>query len=87
MTKITVIKSDQAIYEDGESIQGCDMSGIVDDIHALQWDGSRGQIEYTNENPRPNLNLNSESEIKPAFGVSLSTLRTRRASRKKQLDD
>jgi hypothetical protein len=79
-SRYTVIKADTAIYKDGESIEGCDMSGLPEDLHALQWDGSDGHIEYSDV-LKPNLIVSSKSQIESALGVSLPTLITRRATR------
>ena len=80
MAHTTVIKEDTAIYEDGESILGCDMSGLPDDFWALQWDGSNGHIEYSDV-LKPNLIISSESEIESALGVSLATIIERRTAK------
>ena len=80
MSHYTVIKADTAIYKDGTAIQGCDMSGLPDDFHALQWDGSDGHIEYTGV-LKPNLVVSSKSQIESALGVSLPTLIERRTAR------
>ena len=84
MAHTTVVKEDSTIYIDGEGIGGCDMSGLPDDFHALQWDGSNGHIEYTDETP--NLTVTSESQIESALGVSLTTLTGRRTTRKAEID-
>ena len=75
-----VIKDDQAIYKDGVCIFGCDMSGLPEDFHALQWDGSNGHIEYKDIG-KPNLAVSSKSQIATALGVSLPTLIERRDAR------
>lgn len=80
MAHVTVIKSDRAIYLDGVVVPECDMSGVAGDVHALQWDGTRGHLEYTTP-AKPNLSINSEAELESALGVSLSTLMTRRTER------
>ena len=85
MAHYTVIKSDTAIYKDGESIGGCDMSGLPEDFHALQWDGSNGHIEYS-EIIKPNLTISSKSDIESALGVSLPTLIERRDVRIAELE-
>jgi len=74
----TVIKADTAIYKDGESIEGCDMSGLSEDFHALQWDGTNGHVEWVG---RHNTSVSSKSEIASALGVSLPTLIERRDAR------
>ena len=80
MGQFTVIKPDSAIYKDGRSAPNCDMSGLPDDLHALQWDGSNGHVEYSDVT-KPNLIVTSESEIESALGVSLATLMERRNTR------
>ena len=80
MAVITVIKSDTAIYVDEVPMAGCDMAGLPDDFHALQWRGSYGHIEYTG-NVKPNLTVSSEEEVESALGVSLSTLIARHDAR------
>ncbi len=76
----TVIKADTAIYKDGKAIMGCDMSGLPEDLHALQWDGTNGHIEYSDV-LKPNLIVSSKSQIESALGVSLPTLIERRTAR------
>lgn len=52
MAKITYIcegedENTKRIVIDGEYIDSSNFSGVVsDDIHAIQWDGSSGEIEY-----------------------------------------
>ena len=77
MSHFTVIKADTAIYKDGTTISGCDMSGLPEDFHALQWDGTNGEIEYVG-NVKENLAVSSKAEIESALGVSLPTLIERR---------
>ena len=82
----TVIKSDMAIYKDGDGILGCNMSGLPDDFWALQWDGSNGHIEYVG-NVKENLIVSSKSQIESALGVSLPTLIARRDARIAELSE
>ena len=77
MAKVTIIKSDKAVYLEGEVVFSVDMSGLPDDFHALQWDGANGEIEYIG-NVKPNLTISSESEIEKELGVSLATMLERR---------
>ena len=44
--KLTIIVSDKCVYVDGKSWTGLDLSTIDANIHALQWDGKAGWIEY-----------------------------------------
>ena len=79
MAHYTVIKSDAQIYVDGVPAFDCDMSGLPSDLHALQWDGSNGHIEYTDV-LKLNLPITSVEEIETHLGVSLSTLIERRTA-------
>jgi len=86
MAHYTVIKSDTTIYKDGQAIFGCDMSGLPEDFHALQWYGSDGHIEYSDV-LKPNLIVSSKSEIESALGVSLPTLIERRDARIAEIEN
>lgn len=86
MAHTTLIKADTAIYEDGVSIEGCDMSGLPNDLHALQWYGSKGHIEWKDV-AKENTELTASSQIKTHLGISLSDITSRRATRKKELED
>ena len=86
MAHTTVIKADTAIYKDGFAVEGCDMSGLPDDFWALQWDGSKGHIEWTVPT-KANTELTASSQIKTHLGVSLSDITSRRATRKKELEN
>lgn len=44
--KVTIIPSDTWVAVDGVGYNGVDVSSMPDDIHAVQFDGSIGWIEY-----------------------------------------
>lgn len=46
---LTIIVADKTIIKDGEAVIDCqqDLSWIPSNIHAVHWDGSSGEIEYT----------------------------------------
>lgn len=46
MARVTVVKEDNVVIVDGNIINTCDLSGLASNIHAIQWDGSSGEIEY-----------------------------------------
>ena len=77
---ITIIKDDQAVYEDEVAVDGIDLSDLPDDFHALQWDGKVGEIEWKTVTT-PNQEISSEDEIESALGVSFTALRERRTAR------
>ena len=49
MSRVTIIPVDGAVYNDNVSYSELDLSscGIPADVHALQWYGSAGSIEFT----------------------------------------
>ena len=49
MTRLTILPVDGAVYRDAGNYLDLDLSGcgIPADVHALQWDGSAGTIEFT----------------------------------------
>ena len=82
---ITIIKDDQAVYEDGVAVMGVDLSDLPTDFHALQWDGNVGHIEWKTVTT-PNQSVSSESDIDSAMGVSLTVIRERRTARIAEID-
>lgn len=49
MARLTIIPSDATVYVGNTSIDGLDMTGVPENIHALQWnwkDSGVGEIEY-----------------------------------------
>lgn len=44
--KLTIIPSDGAVYKDNFSFSNLVLSGIPEDVHALQWNGTKGWIEF-----------------------------------------
>jgi hypothetical protein len=52
--RLTIIPSDNLVYIDGVALQ-VDCSAVVDSrhprvpIHAIQWNGTRGEIEYVRD--------------------------------------
>jgi hypothetical protein len=84
MGQLTVIKPDSLISVSGIGVQECDMSGFPDDLHALQWDGTSGHVEYASST-KLNLSINSEAELESALGVSQATLIARREKAREAL--
>lgn len=44
--KLTIIPEDGYIAVDGEGFTGLDMTGVAENIHAVQFDGNEGWIEF-----------------------------------------
>lgn len=47
-SKISVVPDDKAVYVDGKSMQ-VDCSDLPTFIHAIQWDGKNGHIEFKSD--------------------------------------
>ena len=47
--KITIIPIDGAVYKEGLSFSGLDLSFVPSNVHALQWDNDAGWIEFKSE--------------------------------------
>lgn len=47
--KLTITREDGAVYKDGYAFHGLDLSTVPLNVHALQWSGEAGWIEYINE--------------------------------------
>lgn len=46
--RLTIIPADTTVYIDGVSYTGLDMAVVPSNVHALQWFGSDGWIEFNN---------------------------------------
>lgn len=47
--KITIIPSDGAVYKDGVSYSELSLTSVPSNIHAMQWDGVKGEIEFVTD--------------------------------------
>lgn len=45
MGKVTIVREDNMVYLDGKPRQ-IDCSALPADVHAVQWDGAGGEVEY-----------------------------------------
>ena len=50
--KLTIIREDGAVYKDGISYSGLDLSSVPSNVHALQWYETEGEIEFSGR-PKP----------------------------------
>ena len=46
MTTLTIIKSDEFVRVDGMGLDGIDCSSLASNVHAVQFDGTNGEVEY-----------------------------------------
>jgi len=54
--KLTIIRSDNAVYKDGVAYSDLDLSVVPTNIHALQWYDYEGEVEF-NGKPKPQNEL------------------------------
>jgi len=54
---LTIIVADKTIIKDGEAVLDCqqDLSWIPSNVHAVHWDGSSGEVEYTDGTPNETI--------------------------------
>ena len=45
--QVTIVREDNLVVVDGRAIHGIDMTGLPDNLHAVQWDGTAGHEEWT----------------------------------------
>lgn len=70
--RVTIIRDDDRVVVNGES-HTVDCSGLPVDVHALQWDGTRGEIEYRlmtcdhcgGRSKKPNEVISDVSQYRP----------------------
>ncbi len=49
--KITIIPIDKTVYKNNKSFDSLSMSSVPDNIHALQWNETKGHIEFNDNTP------------------------------------
>lgn len=54
--RITIVTEDGFVSIDGEGLDGLNLSFIPVEVHALQWYGENGEIEYQDQRGRANYN-------------------------------
>ena len=46
MTTLTIVRQDSAVTVDGVGLGGIDCTSLASNVHAIQFDGTNGEIEY-----------------------------------------
>ena len=75
---LVIIPSDKTIGIGTTIITGIstDMSWIPSDVHAVHWDGSKGEIEYNDGKPNANINsLGIYSQAEETLNNELSRMK------------
>lgn len=52
--RLTIIRGDNTVIVDGRALS-VDLSGLPDNLHAVQWDGLAGHVEYNDGTPNEKL--------------------------------
>ncbi len=51
--RVSIIKEDCTVVKDGTAITDLDLSSLPSEFHALQWDGSSGDLETKDADGNP----------------------------------
>lgn len=54
--KLTIIPIDGAVYKDGKSYSEISWEGTPSNVHALQWLGNKGWLEFNDGTPNQDIN-------------------------------
>jgi hypothetical protein len=69
--RLTIIADDCMVYVDSAAIRVPQLADLIDgDIHAVQWDGQRGEIEWKPDEDgakRPNTKIDRIEQFKPVI--------------------
>lgn len=71
--QVTIIRDDKAVIVDGVRFEVPAVALLADEIHAVQWDGGRGEIEYRFKvcdhcgagSKKPNKSISDFSDFQP----------------------
>lgn len=67
--KLTIIVSDNAVYQDGRPFFDLDLSFIPSDVHALQWNEVKGWIEFCSDKDNQKKSNEDINEL-PDWAIS-----------------
>lgn len=73
MSRVTIIPIDDAVYVDGECRRPLDLTScnVPSDVHALQWYGTKGWIEFnSNGDPFVPAPPNEEISVLPDWALA-----------------
>ncbi len=65
--KVTIIPADKVVVKNGFALDNIPMDGIPSDIHAIQFDGNEGWIEYINKPQQRITNLTQFQRVIDRF--------------------
>ena len=71
--KLTIIREDGAVYQDGIARSNLNLSFVPSNVHALQWNNDKGWIEYS-EDSDGNKQNNDKIDVLPEWANTANTL-------------
>ena len=75
MTTLTIIKDDSFVRVDNVDLQSIDCSSLASNVHAIQFDGTNGEVEYNDGTANLAISsISSYSSITDAHASAKSTL-------------
>ena len=82
--KLSIIKDDKIVTKDLVSVAVADVSYIPSNVHAVQWDGSKGEVEYNDGTP--NLEISELGIYEQASTDHQTAIDAQEASKKAEED-
>lgn len=55
MTTLSIIAGDKTVIKDGTACPNLKLSWLPSNVWAVQWDGSKGEVEYNDDTPNSTL--------------------------------
>ena len=59
---VTIMKNDGVVVKDGETHIEIDTSDLPETVHAIQWNGSSGEVEHVDASKLPNQIVHLKNE-------------------------
>jgi len=59
---VSIIKDDKVVVKDGDTHVGIDTSDLPETVHAIQWNGSSGEVEHIDASKLPNQIVHLKNE-------------------------
>ncbi|EGY24603.1 hypothetical protein DA2_3219 [Desulfovibrio sp. A2] len=68
--RLTIIRDDNVVIVDGRAL-AVDLAGLPDNLHAVQWDGQAGHVEFNDGTPNEKLeDISAWQSVVDAWGAA-----------------
>jgi hypothetical protein len=64
---VTIMKTDKVVVKDGVTHTEIDTSDLPESVHAIQWNGSSGDVEHVDVSKLPNEIVHVRNETITSF--------------------